>query len=107
MVVAVTAGAMLSLSSPARCDELSVPQGQLLYNENCGICHAAGILDPGYLRLKRRGVATADLSARTDLSAEFVNVVVRQGLGSMPAFTPTHVTDAELAAIARYLSHKE
>lgn len=43
------------------------------------------------------------LANRTDLTADYVHTVVRNGKMAMPRLTRVDVTDAELAAIAAYL----
>ena len=83
------------------------PSGRQLYENNCAICHAPGWDRPGYNRLRERGVAEPDLSARRDLTRDYVQIVVRRGLGSMPAFLPTRLSDADLASVAGYLSRQE
>jgi mono/diheme cytochrome c family protein len=77
--------------------------GQVLYKQRCGVCHMQG--GTGTFMLERRlGKAQALLDERTDLAAPYVSTVARQGIMSMPRFTRTELTDAELAAIAAYLS---
>jgi hypothetical protein len=44
------------------------------------------------------------LEERTDLSSAFVQTVVRTGILNMPRMPRAEVSDAELAAIADYLS---
>ncbi len=43
------------------------------------------------------------LANRTDLTAEYVETVVRNGKGAMPPLSRVDVTPAELNAIAKYL----
>ena len=44
------------------------------------------------------------LEDRKDLTPELVSTFVREGILSMAPFRKTEVTDAELAALAAYLS---
>ncbi len=80
------------------------PEG--LFARKCGVCHAGGRLYPGTRALEIRGVKPAVLLDRTDLDKAYVEQVVRNGLGSMPPFTPTALSDSELVAITKLLSDK-
>jgi mono/diheme cytochrome c family protein len=78
--------------------------GKRLYEVRCGMCHVAQ-MGPGTLTLgRKRGKEHALLTERTDLRADYVKLVVRTGLNSMPALTRVEVTDTELDQIAAYLS---
>jgi (+)-pinoresinol hydroxylase len=46
----------------------------------------------------------AVLENRTDLSAALVQTVVRTGIGSMPPLRKSELSDADLAAVAAYLT---
>jgi len=82
------------------------PAGAALFQARCGYCHLAG--GTGTLMLERRhGKGHGLLAGRTDLDADYVTAVVRNGLNSMPALTRVEVTDEDLAAIARYLAAKK
>ena len=77
--------------------------GAALFQDHCGLCHAAG--GTGTFMLARRlGTERSLLADRTDLSAQYVTQVVRHGLQSMPRMTRVELTDAELAAIAAFLA---
>ena len=79
--------------------------GAHLFLRRCGVCHLDG--DMGTLILARRLPANqAKLQDRTDLTPEFVIRVARNGQGAMPRITPVDATDAELQAIAQYLSRR-
>ena len=43
------------------------------------------------------------LANRTDLTQDYIKIVVRRGKLAMPSLTRVEVTDAELDAIARFL----
>lgn len=69
------------------------------------MCHLPG--GTGTFMLGRRlGQANALLAERTNLDAAYVKQVVRTGIVSMPRITRAEVTDAELQAIADYLTRK-
>jgi (+)-pinoresinol hydroxylase len=42
---------------------------------------------------------------RRHLTAEFVKLYVRSGVATMPFFRKTEISDADLDALAAYLSH--
>ncbi|HVS22431.1 MAG TPA: cytochrome c [Gammaproteobacteria bacterium] len=61
----------------------------------------------GYDFYAIRGSAKpAELEQRTDLTAAFVNAIVRGGLNSMPFFRPTELGDEDLGALDAYLTRK-
>jgi mono/diheme cytochrome c family protein len=41
---------------------------------------------------------------RTDLDADYIRAVVRNGINSMPWYTRTDLSDRQIAAIAAYLT---
>jgi (+)-pinoresinol hydroxylase len=78
-------------------------QGRKLYNGTCVYCHGPNVW--GTFTLERRlGEDHALLEQRTDLVAPYVKTVVRAGLGSMPAFRRTELSDADVDAIVDYLT---
>jgi hypothetical protein len=67
------------------------------------MCHLEG--GTGTFMLGRRlGPANALLADRTTLDPAYVKNVVRNGIVSMPRITRAEVSDAELQAIAGYLT---
>ncbi|MEJ1965967.1 MAG: cytochrome c [Gammaproteobacteria bacterium] len=96
MSPAVAADAQLSLQQQ---------QGQKLFRNTCYYCHSEKVW--GTLAIeRRRGTGDALLEKRTDLVPAFVKSVVRNGLGSMPAYRRTELTDAEVDAIIAYLTRQ-
>jgi mono/diheme cytochrome c family protein len=90
------------LSLPAGA-ETSGPDGQALFREKCGVCHLAG--GGGTWMLGRRhGPEKALLEQRSDLLPLYVRYVARHGINSMPRFTRVELSDAQLEAIATYLT---
>jgi (+)-pinoresinol hydroxylase len=61
---------------------------------------------PGTQAVEARydGAVPAPLEQRTNLTAEFVEAIVRNGLNSMPFFRPTEVSDEDLEALVAYLT---
>ncbi len=78
-------------------------QGQKLFRSTCFYCHSEKVW--GTLAIeRRRGGSDALLEKRTDLVPAFVKSVVRNGLGSMPGYRRTELTDTEVDAIVTYLT---
>lgn len=81
--------------------------GEALFSNKCGACHLAGGMGTNLLTKQRVAAGhppeTGMLINRTDLTADYVTSVVRQGKMAMPRLTKVDVTDAELQAIAAYL----
>jgi mono/diheme cytochrome c family protein len=80
-------------------------QGKQVYAHWCIYCHAPGVW--GTNRLSRRlDKDHAVLENRTDLTAPGVRAVIRTGIGSMPPLRRTEVSDADVDAIAAYLTRQ-
>lgn len=77
---------------------------EAVYTRECALCHAQ--MGTGTLMLARRlGEENAILAERQiPLAGPYVEYVVRNGLGSMPAITRVEVTDEQLAQIVRHLT---
>jgi len=54
-----------------------------------------------------KGAKPAELEQRTDLTADFVKAIVRNGLNSMPFFRPTELSDDDVSALGAYLTRKQ
>ncbi|WP_146168909.1 c-type cytochrome [Sphingomonas aurantiaca] len=83
----------------------TVASGQQTYQKWCSDCHTPPT-GPGSIALQRKynGNPSAILLQRTDLTAEYVKLAVRNGVSFMPSFRKTEITDAELAQLAGYLT---
>jgi mono/diheme cytochrome c family protein len=78
-------------------------QGRTLYHGTCVHCHGQNVW--GTFTLGRRlGADHALLEQRTDLVGPYVKTVIRAGVGSMPAYRRTELTDADVDAIVDYLT---
>ncbi|HTR47240.1 MAG TPA: cytochrome c [Verrucomicrobiae bacterium] len=82
------------------------PKGYVEYQKFCSACHGEGVGRPGTLALqaKYKGAQPALLEKRTDLNAAVVKAFVRNGDTIMPFFRKTEISDADLDAIAAYLT---
>lgn len=84
-----------------------VERGAAVYNNWCDACHRNSDQNaPGTrsLELKYRGEIPAALEERTDLTAELVELYVRNGVATMPFFRKTEISDPDLEALAAYLT---
>ena len=77
--------------------------GKQLFQHKCAMCHAAVGMGTGLLA-RRMKPEVAQLEAREDLPAAYVERAARIGVLNMPPITRGDVSDAQLASIAQYLS---
>ena len=76
---------------------------QTFYADRCARCH--GPSGWGTRTLAQRvPPREAELTRRAQLPASYIAFVVRHGVGSMPQFTPTELTDRQVAALAAWLA---
>lgn len=68
------------------------------------MCHQSIGMAVGILSRRPADASEGLLEERADLSAAFVQTVVRTGIMNMPRMPRAEVSDAELASIANYLS---
>ena len=80
--------------------------GKAEFERACSICHGSGPDRPGTssLQIKYNGKLPALLEERTDLTQDAVRFYIRNGVAMMPRFRKTELTDAQVDAIARYLT---
>lgn len=81
----------------------SANTGERLFGQKCAFCHI-GPSTGTFMLGRRMPKDQAELPSRTDLPADYVKAVARNGLVNMPAFSRVEVTDAELAQIADWLA---
>ena len=81
--------------------------GKALFENHCGSCHLAGGMGTNLLTKQQmmagRPPEMGLLANRTDLTADYVKAVVRNGKMAMPPQTRVDITDAELDSVASYL----
>ncbi|HUL82727.1 MAG TPA: c-type cytochrome [Gammaproteobacteria bacterium] len=85
-------------------------RGAAVFNNWCSACHSHGPANaPGTtsLQFKYQGKLPAALEDRKDLTVEQVKFYVRNGVATMPHFRKTEVGDADLDALAAYLTRRE
>jgi mono/diheme cytochrome c family protein len=84
-------------------------RGAAVFNNWCNACHSRSPMNaPGTTSLKNKyqGGVPAALEDRKDLTVEFVKFYVRNGVAMMPRFRKTEVSDADLDAVATYLTRR-
>jgi mono/diheme cytochrome c family protein len=108
---ALLSGGALFVVQAHAADANLIQQGKAAFEYHCAACHGTTIVSgnqhlPGTeaLMVKYQGKEPGALEQRTDLSADLVKFFVRHGVSVMPFFRKTMVSDADLDAIAAYLS---
>ena len=105
--IALGAGVQLAAAADAPASAKQ-EQGHAVFKRWCEPCHGREPSLPATagLAIKYKGKIPAALEDRKDLTVEAVKTFVRQGVFSMPPFRKTEVSDADLDALAEYLSPK-
>jgi mono/diheme cytochrome c family protein len=100
--------ATLLFSADAAAQVVGPEDGHQVFETWCAPCHAPGPGHPGTqaLEAKYKGARPAPLEDRRDLTADQVRYYVRHGVSIMPFFRKTEISDAELDALAAYLSQQ-
>lgn len=115
LLVMLSASTAFAQGAPAQAAPVGAPvealvkNGQQVYDYWCATCHGAGRGRPGTIALtaKYKGTDRPGLLAdRTDLSPAAIRLFVRNGISIMPMFRKTEVSDADLDAIAAYLTRR-
>ena len=86
-----------------------VERGAAVFNNWCSACHSRGPQNaPGTtsLQAKYQGSVPAALEDRRDLTPELVKLFVRNGVAMMAPLRKTEVSDADLEALAAYLTQR-
>jgi len=101
----LAAGLVLAgVAAAAPPDQDQIQHGHEVYDKWCWPCHGTGLGKPGTESLERRGQKPAVLEERTDLTPATIKQFVRHGVLFMPRFRKTEISDADLDAIAAYLT---
>jgi mono/diheme cytochrome c family protein len=79
--------------------------GERLFLRRCGVCHLEGGMGTQILA-RRVPAGQAKLQDRIGLAPDFIIHTARGGMGAMPRISRVEATDAELTAIAAYLSRR-
>jgi mono/diheme cytochrome c family protein len=113
--IAILAAGLFALANAAAGDGDEAPStavGKVVYERVCAPCHGRGAgtdgapMLPGAAALaaKYQGKLSPFLEDRSDLTADALKVFVRRGVGAMPMFRQTEISDSEIEAVAAYLS---
>jgi (+)-pinoresinol hydroxylase len=104
VLVAITIGGIAAAHADA-------PDGHATFTKWCAPCHAPGITHPGTHALESKYPAdkfparqSGVITEWTDLTPDYVKAIVRTGISVMPFFRKTEISDAELDALARYVT---
>jgi mono/diheme cytochrome c family protein len=99
----LTFGAAAAMAAEPAQASAPPTDGKALFTRRCGICHFSD--GGGTWMLERRlGKEKSLLESRTDLLAPYIRLIARHGLNGMPRFTRVELPDADLEAIATYLT---
>ena len=113
-VTAIVAAGLLGVMGAAAADDdgkASIAEGKLVFERVCAPCHGKGAgtdgasMLPGSAALaaKYGGKISPYLEYRSDLTADALKVFIRRGIGAMPMFRKTEISDSEIGAVAKYL----
>ena len=103
------AGVLLALAAPvAMAQDAPGELGKQVFDVWCGICHglpngASGGGTETLAALYQGTDIPAQLEDRSDLTAELIITLTRDGRNTMPNFRKTEISDAELEALVGYL----
>jgi (+)-pinoresinol hydroxylase len=103
-VLLIAMGLASAVSTLAEPDQAQIERGHKVYDKWCFPCHGTGSGKPGTDSLAARGQKPAVLEERTDLTVPTIKTTVRHGVLFMPIFRKTEISDADLDAIAAYLT---
>ncbi len=105
----VLPGLLLALAAPlAMAQDAPTDLGKQVFDVWCGICHglpngASGGGTETLAALYQGTEIPAQLEDRSDLTAELVITLTRDGRNTMPNFRKTEISDSELEALVAYL----
>lgn len=86
-------------------DRSASSEAERLYVEKCSMCHRD--FGMGTTLLARRlPPDQAKLEARENLTADYVIMAARQGVGNMPPISRGEVSDQDMATIAAYIARE-
>lgn len=108
----LTAAALIAMMmvGTARAGDMkdSVSHGKQIFDTQCVFCHGQGLGHPAWQMLAlKKGKAKAYIVGRTDLTPLYIKHVVRNGLIEMPPFRVTQISNADLDALAQYITHPD
>jgi mono/diheme cytochrome c family protein len=105
MRTTATSIALLLLGFTLQVQAEDLPRGKVVYDRYCSACHNPGNW-AAFKLTQRNGEKLALLEQRTDLSSALVITAIRSGIGNMPPYRLTEVSNADAQAVADYLTRK-
>jgi len=107
LVIALTWLVLLPSATYAQ-SNAALQRGNETYQYWCATCHGRGPGNPGTTALtaKYKSALPGVMEDRTDLTPQAVRFAVRRGTSIMPFFRKTEISDADLDAIAQYLTRR-
>ncbi|MDE0002204.1 MAG: cytochrome c [Rhodospirillaceae bacterium] len=102
-------GLLLAMAVPLATAQNAPPDpGKQVFDVWCGICHglpngASGGGTETLAALYQGTEIPAQLEDRSDLTAELIITLTRDGRNTMPNFRKTEISDSELEALVAYL----
>ena len=108
VLLCIAGGPAYAQGTSARESDAALQKGNDAYQYWCATCHGRGPGHPGTVALtaKYKGALPGLLEERMDLTPQTVRFAVRRGTSIMPFFRKTEVSDADLDAIAQYLTRR-
>ncbi len=81
-------------------------RGQQVFDTRCVFCHGEGLGHPAWQLLAlKKGKDKAEIVGRSDLTPAYIKQVVRNGYIEMPPFRASEISNADLDALADYITH--
>jgi mono/diheme cytochrome c family protein len=80
-------------------------RGKVVYDKFCSHCHNPGNW-AAFKLTQRNGEKLALIEQRTDMPAALVMTAIRNGIGNMPPYRLTDISNADAQAVADYLTRK-
>jgi (+)-pinoresinol hydroxylase len=88
-------------------DQTPAERGREVYQKWCTPCHGTGLGRPGTGAATAHGIKPAVLEERKNLTPKLIETAVRKGMNFMPKFRKTEISNADLTAIAAYLTRQQ
>ena len=111
-LIAVVGTTCLLAQAASAAEPTLIEKGRAQFQYSCAPCHGPGkgmgnrpfLPGTDALNVKYQGTQPPLLEDRTNLTRDVIRYFVRNGIESMPSFRKTELGDAELDAIAAYLT---
>lgn len=105
-LAAASAGLALAAANAQPAGQAPVRSAEDLFAAKCSHCHEKGGWGTRALA-KRVEPEVAELRKREPIPSEYLKYVVRRGIGSMPQFTVTDLSNEELDRLATWFEKQQ